>query len=369
MKKLILKIHLIVGLGIGLILSIIGITGSLYVFQPELSVLLYSKLYKSQDNNLKKIEAAEIIRKAENTYDSKVVIFQFPERELETYTVQLQNKKEWIFFDPYNGNVLGELRNKRGIFDDILMVHRTLTLGAFGNYLVGITALLFVSIIIVSGLYLWWPNIYRKKSYKLNLSSNHKRINYDLHSLGGFYLFLPLLVLALTGSYFTFTKSYDNIVGKFFNIKIQNQKPNDIKTPVISSNNNISAAEAAALMQKYNPGYKMRRIIMPKERNGSIYLSYQKSLEIMPGERERLSIFLNPYTGKIMNKFEPLKKNLSTRIFKNIIPPIHLGEIGGFFTRVLNFFFGLIPIFMLYTGFIIYKNKRKKIFGFYKIKS
>ena len=59
-KKLILKIHLWLGLASGLIVVILGITGCLYVFEEELRPIVHDYYYTDQVKD-KKLPISQII--------------------------------------------------------------------------------------------------------------------------------------------------------------------------------------------------------------------------------------------------------------------------------------------------------------------
>jgi uncharacterized iron-regulated membrane protein len=61
-----------------------------------------------------------------------------------------------VFVDPYTGDVLGELDETRTVYAWAKKVHGTLLLGTAGDYIIEIGAG-FGVLMIVTGLYLWWP--------------------------------------------------------------------------------------------------------------------------------------------------------------------------------------------------------------------
>jgi uncharacterized iron-regulated membrane protein len=61
-----------------------------------------------------------------------------------------------VFVDPYSGRVLGELAENHTLYAWAKMFHGTLLLGIAGDYVIEIAASLGV-LLIVTGLFLWWP--------------------------------------------------------------------------------------------------------------------------------------------------------------------------------------------------------------------
>lgn len=61
-----------------------------------------------------------------------------------------------VFVDPYTARILGELDTNGTLYGWAKALHGTLLLGTFGDYVIEIAAG-FGVLLIVSGLYLWWP--------------------------------------------------------------------------------------------------------------------------------------------------------------------------------------------------------------------
>src|SRR5690606_40397849 len=72
--------------------------------------------------------------------------------------------------------------------------------------------LIIFTFLIFSGLILWLPKKLRawKQGFKIKLSANWKRINHDLHNTLGFYSFILLLVMSLTGLCWSFERSEEH---------------------------------------------------------------------------------------------------------------------------------------------------------------
>src|SRR3954467_5640087 len=61
-KKIILKIHLWLGMGSGLIIFILGITGCIYVFDEELRPLVYHSRYYADETKKEKKNVSELLK-------------------------------------------------------------------------------------------------------------------------------------------------------------------------------------------------------------------------------------------------------------------------------------------------------------------
>ena len=114
-----------------------------------------------------------------------------------------------VYIDPYRGHVVGKAGSEEAsrldtFFNATLLLHRQLFLGSTGRVLVELTVG-WTIILIASGLYLWWP----KKVDQIlgvwwpRVRAKPYTILRDLHSVAGFYLLLPALIIAITGLFYS----------------------------------------------------------------------------------------------------------------------------------------------------------------------
>ncbi|MFN7009748.1 MAG: PepSY-associated TM helix domain-containing protein [Allorhizobium sp.] len=105
-----------------------------------------------------------------------------------------------VAVDPYSGTVLGSWERRKGLYDLADTIHGTLLIGDLGDRLIEIAAG-FGVVLIVTGLYLWWPREGRGLARVLvpQLSARGRALWKSLHATIGFYVSLILLVFLLSG--------------------------------------------------------------------------------------------------------------------------------------------------------------------------
>lgn len=105
-----------------------------------------------------------------------------------------------VFVDPYTAEVLGEIDPNGTVYAWAKAVHGTLLLGTFGDYVIEIGAG-FGVLLIVSGLYLWWPRDGRSVRQALlpSVVSGGPRRWRDLHGAIGAWLAPPLVFFLFSG--------------------------------------------------------------------------------------------------------------------------------------------------------------------------
>src|SRR5882762_10449218 len=112
-KKITRFLHLWLGLGAGLVVLVVALTGSIMVFQDELEPVLFSKTLKVEPGT-EKLPLDSLLKLAKKEFPKKKInqakIFYEKSRSL---IVTFGKKEEdgdmkMVFIDPYTGRVLGK---------------------------------------------------------------------------------------------------------------------------------------------------------------------------------------------------------------------------------------------------------------------
>lgn len=346
------KIHLWLGLTCGLIASFSGLTGSLYVWQPEITAALNPELLKVE--NIENIKDATIVKSVvsliETHKDSIDKIF-LPYREQQTIAIQFKNGKT-NYYHPVTSESLGEKSASISFFESLLNLHRTLGIPQIGKYIIGTSAIIFFLILITSGVYIWWKAYANnlKKGFKIKWKAKRRKFNFDLHKIFGIYFFIPLFIIAFTGSYFTFNSVYKSALKVFDspNTNLINQKKSTIKAFSIFNETLLNS----------NENYALRAIYFPQDKTGKYRLRYIKNRFIKAGYRKTKEVEINK-KGEITTLSDFGFDSNSNRMAAQFYP-IHIGEIAGVCGRVLVFISGIVPLVLFISGFRMYRLKKNK---------
>lgn len=345
------KIHLWLGLSCGLIASFSGLTGSLYVWQPEITAALNPELLKVE--NIEYIKEATILKSAVSlieTHKDSIGKVYLPYREQQTIAIQFKNGKT-NYYHPVTSESLGEKSVSILFFENLLNLHRTLGIPQIGKYIIGSSAVIFFLILITSGVYIWWKAYANnlKKGFKIKWKAKKKKFNFDLHKVFGINFFIPLLIIAFTGAYFTYNAVYKSALKVFdsSNTHVTNQQ----------KGKNFSSLNDALLNS--NETYALRAIYFPKDKTGMYRIRYIKDRFIKAGYRKTKEVEINE-KGDMTTLSDFRFDSNSNRIAAQFYP-IHIGEIAGICGRILVFISGMIPLVLLITGFRIYKSKKNSV--------
>jgi uncharacterized iron-regulated membrane protein len=83
----------------------------------------------------------------------------------------------------------------------------------------------------------------------------------------------------------------------------------------------------------------------------------------LPGESHpngKTFVYLDQYTGEVLRAENALEASSSARFINNLYP-LHIGVMGGTFTRLLQVLVGLAPATLLVSGFLIWRNRTRKV--------
>lgn len=219
MKKIFHKIHLWLAIPLGLIIFVICLSGAILVFQDEINELTNPNRYFAKETAGEPMAIEELVLKTNSQLTDKTVTsVQIPSDPKRNYVMGLSGQgRANGYVNPYTGELIDTTQRGDGFFSVILRLHRWLLSRDIGKPVVGYTTLFFV-FILITGFIIWWPK--SKKQLKLRLQvktkNGWKRFWTDLHTTGGLYLLIGLLVLSLTGLTYSFrwySKAFYGVLG------------------------------------------------------------------------------------------------------------------------------------------------------------
>lgn len=364
-RKLFNDIHLWMGIGAGLILFVVCLTGTIYTFRTEIEEWLEpEKYFVSVPADATPLEAGVLIEQAEKELNrGKVGSISIPADPERAYTVNIkkegENRGTNYYLDPYTGSITGDGESvASGFFSTVFRLHRWLLLDtAVGRPIVGWATVIF-AFLVITGMVIWFPQRIKswKQGLKIKWSGNWKRINHDLHNALGFYASFFLLVMALTGLYWSFDWYRD---GLFSVLGVENSRGSGEREEIALEPEGqvLSLEQLLAIADwelKYEGNY---RLSLPDEENPIVSINKYKTGFFAPAAGDQLS--LHAYSGAVLQKEVFTEKPLNQRIARSI-KALHIGNVYGTFSKIIYFISCLIATTLPITGTLIWINKLKK---------
>ena len=371
MKKITNKIHLILGLGSGLVVFIVAITGCLWVFREEIKAITQEEIIIEKTNNdfLSITEAEKI---ALTVYPDKLIhgiLYDDTSKPIEVIFYQAEPLfYSSVFIHPTQGYILKTENHLTGFFAFVLDGHIHLWLPeAIGTQIVKWSTVLFL-LLVISGIYLWWPRNKKNKKQRFKFdwksTTKWKRKNFDLHSIFGFYVSIFALIFILTGLIMAFP-----IVNTAVYRALGGEKDATFLIPDGSKRQSTDTPKSIdQLLGKLQKEYLSAmdyEIHLPHSDSSAIYVEisnedgvFYNSDFVFFDQNTFEEIPSGTYYGKYDQASIPdklIRMNYDT----------HIGAIAGLPGKIIAFLASLTVASLPVTGFLLwygrkFKKKRKK---------
>ena len=366
-RKFINDVHLWIGVGSSLVLFLVCLSGTIYTFRHEIEELVEPEKFHVEASG-SKAPVADLIAATQQTSQGKVTRVSWYDDASKPFELQVSKSKEdkrgeTFYVNPYSNEVIGTGKGPTSKFFMFwFKMHRWLLMDeSIGRPIVGIATLLFV-ILTLTGLFLWFPKKYKnwkslEPGFKIKFSAKWKRINHDLHNALGFYSFLIVLIMALTGLNWSFEWYKDgmsDVLGaKVFGQRGEKPMPS---TPVASAEK-LSVEKIIEIGNKEFQ-YSGKSVLgMPKGPDGSYEFKKLNADNLNKESSDK--IVIDQYSGAILKRELYADKSIGQKIASQI-RSIHTGEIYGLFSKIIYFIACLIATSLPVTGIFIWLNKMKK---------
>ncbi|MEH2177850.1 PepSY-associated TM helix domain-containing protein [Nostoc sp.] len=361
LRNFVFALHRYLGLAIGLIAIVIGLTGSILVFHTEISdfqrhhkigtIVPQGQLLSVETimNAVKPIYA--------NQPDAVLQAFYLSPKLNEPANVVYATKaNDWIenYVNPYTGAVLSNTLNPdlvESFFKQVYKLHYALLAGDIGVKLVGIIGLL-MCILTITGVVLWpgWRKLI--SGFKIKWNAHPKRINFDIHKVVGIVAVVFLLFTFFTGFCWNLYEFSEPMIRA---ITFSPSKTEPVSQP-IALQSPLPLTKQLKTAQAALPGAKLQTIYFPSKPENTLSMRYKFPQEA--GDYGNSYVYLDQYSGKVLRVDNGLEQSLGDRVL-NSFGPLHYGTFGGLLTRIFYVFVGLTPTVLFVTGFVMYHYRHR----------
>ncbi|AZA47957.1 PepSY domain-containing protein [Chryseobacterium carnipullorum] len=379
-KKWSSKLHLWLGLSVGIIVFIVSLTGTLYVFKDEIQNSLRKEAIYVQKSSTSPLSIAVLKEKVSlelnEKYPLSTVEISLDKNKSYRFSYYEKNKKGWNYFeefkinklvyvDQYSGKILAVYDEKYSFFTILKYIHWSLLLNSeWGKYVVGIPTVVFI-FMLITGIILWWPKNKKARKGRFWFSWKNvktwKRKNYDLHNVLGFYASFFALLISITGIYFAYP-----YVKNTFNLalsgSLEQPKDKEIKSPdsLMLKNASVYDLTAQQTRKLYPTSSSFRIPLNGKNKKGKELKNIPVTVYGKEGQfSERNALAFDKYSGKLLAE-KPHQKLSNAEKYANANYDIHTGSYFGLFGKILWFITGLICTSLPVTGFLVWWGKQKK---------
>ena len=214
-RKALFQVHLWTGIGVGLYVLLMSVTGSALVFRRELtrSLAREPRVAAGPGARMTEGELKEYAKRAYPDYDvTRISLRKNPDQAAEIWLDRGQKKLQRLF-NPYTGADLGD--SIRWGFRFVLWLvdlHDNLLLAQTGR-LINAAGGIFTMLLGLTGAVIWWPGTDSwRRSLSFRFKTNPKGFNWTLHSALGFWTFAFLFMWAISGIYLSVPSAFNTAI-------------------------------------------------------------------------------------------------------------------------------------------------------------
>jgi uncharacterized iron-regulated membrane protein len=360
MKKLLLTLHTWAGLTVGVLVALVGVSGSALVFRADIEQWQERHWHQlaptAQQLPLEQVIAIAAARIPER----EVVRVVLPQQSSEAVEVLLQTRGArnleqadliGVFVDPYRGEILGERARARGWVWWLQDLHYTLFGGEPGLKFNGIVAAVLLGLAL-TGPILWWPG-WRNRRLAWRIRARPAAARWrDLHAVSGGVACVALLLICLTALYYAYRSTATATIALLAGTS---GMPAPAAPPPAEGSRPALASQLIRAVRVAVPDARLDEL-RPSRRPGMpVVVSFREPGDFVFG---RHKIYLDPTTAAILRIDRHHQLPPVARFLGNMAP-WHFGSFGGRVTQWLWFVIGLLPAGLFATGFWLWWRKQR----------
>jgi len=355
MRKLLFNLHLYVALTIGLFVVILSVTGALVAFGPEMDVLLNQNLFYVTPQNTPPLPFRTLAGIVSQKFGEPVNSLRMPDGPDKSYFTTVAKGQTQVFLNGYTGEILGT-RSPKTFWAKTLQFHKRLAPATgkgwpeIGNKIVAI-ACWAMFLLLLSGLYLWWP----RPRFSVKWKASLRRVMFDLHYAIGIYTFVFLSILTITG----LVVSYDEEITEYlYHATATKPIARSLPSTPLAGATPITPEEAVEVAKKELAGASPITVALPNGPKGSYNISmhFPEDHTGRGTGQGRSWVSIDQYSGKVLVSQNSRTAPGPTRT-RMINRAIHTGDIFGIPTRLIAAASSFLVILQAVSGLIMWLKR------------
>lgn len=355
-RKLLFQVHLWTGIGLGLYILVISVTGAALVFREEIGAAAEPPpapvATAGEPMDLDRLRLAA--QAAHPSFQVSWFLAREDPRQPVEVWLEREGDERLRMFDPVSGEDLGGKGGITGVLDWLADLHFNLLAGRTGLLVNGVGAG-FLCLMALTGAVIWWPGVkIWRRSLVIDPKKKWKRLNWDLHSAVGFWSLAFVLIWGVTGVYFAFPEPFRAAVGAFAPLE-QFQAPAPLPPPA-PGGEPLPVAVLVAKAEAAVPDRVTTWVGLPHEEESPVASVYRAKSHDHSAPVVR--VMLDAYSGEIrqLRDLDDANLSLGDTILR-WFGYLHFGNFGGVSVKILWTLLGLAPAALFATGFLMWWNR------------
>jgi uncharacterized iron-regulated membrane protein len=340
-------------------LLILFLTGIPLIFSDEIEQLTHIEewVQSGQVNSDKKISSLqEAIEETKKSFPLKTPLYIFFDKDdknisylkLDDSTNTDENDAILFKIDLNKGEIQDEIERGFSLMHFLFRLHVDLYSGLYGKWFLGFMTF-FGIISILSGIVVFLP--YKKKAFQLIKNNKSNIYTYiTRHNIASVWMIGWALIISLTGLINAFA---DPLLRSSHDKQIEN-----ILSDSKFDNAKFNLDDAIRLVQEVNPGMNIQKLAYPET-----LLSGKNFFTFYLHGKSHLEMYLTKMVyvdleGQLVDKNLNTSRPWYIKILQ-LSKPLHFGDFGGIFLKIIWFIFDAFFLYIIYTGVVILLLRRK----------
>ncbi|WP_335967117.1 PepSY-associated TM helix domain-containing protein [Galbibacter sp. PAP.153] len=342
-NRVLLKYHSVFGIIAGIFLCILGITGSILIFNEDFDSKTFKEYKVDASSDVLHLDLAIAnIQQEFPKWNTRII--HFKKGETIVFNIRRPDARRLVFVHPETGNIIGNIDENALFTKWLLKLHYSLHSGLIGRFLVLFAGICFL-LSILTGIVLYRKVIIKTLLFKTKVKTANKRSFYSaMHRYVGVWALILNLILVITGIFLAYKVVQSGMV------KAKTPAP-----PLVTA----SLEKSLKNIQDNTPDFNATYIRLPSTKEGTITVNGTFANDPFFYSQYYNKIQLDYATGAIeqivKTKEQPLVYKLNSMIL-----PLHFGQYAGIFGKILYAFIGLSGPFLSITGYFIWYIRRKQ---------
>jgi uncharacterized iron-regulated membrane protein len=348
-RRALFQVHLWLGVLLSLYVAVIGLSGSVLVWEDELRSLSMPEL-RFDPNHLASVDAA--IAQTRARYPGTPVTYIMLPSPLDArWKVFLNDKgkSRRIYADATTGVPFPEKRSS--LLETVEDLHIYLLAGRTGfivNCICGIGLL----VLALTGVVLWWPGVRLwRRGFLIALHTRWQRINFDTHNAIGIWTLLIVSWWGITAVYFLFPTQVTAVVNAVSPLKGMKEpdapKVTHPGAPSVAMQTIVDAA------RKVSPGH-VSGLFLPAIPGGTVSVDVQRT----PGDfSHRDEDVFDSRNAQLLQQWRVGSNRSLGDWVVWLMYPLHFGTLWGTGVKILWSLLGLSLPLLSVTGLLMYWNR------------
>lgn len=365
LRKSLFWLHLAIGVAGGLVILLMSVTGVMLGFERQIRVAIDGaptvQLPSTTDPLAARLPVNALLEQARVTADdlSRLTINAAADQPVELRF--RDRERETLLLNPYTADTVAPA--ERGAATEFLAATRRWHrwLGAEGGELrtklkavTGAANLGFL-LLVVSGLWLWWPRVLRWSAIKQTLwfrrGLRPKARDFNWHNTIGFWTAIPLFLVVASGVFISYRwpdEWLDRALGSpeeqqlARGVTVPEREPVDIPSVSLRT---VMLAERAA--REAHPAWQRLTLSMPTEREPTVQVAVAEGNTYRPDLRTTLTV--SPDNGAVVASAGYASLSTSRKI-RSWTRFGHTGEVFGIPGQIIATLASLGGVVLVWTG-------------------